>query len=141
MSARFWKLVGRALRLRCTLCGVGRLFAGWLKMHKNCPHCGVSLEREPGFFLGSIYINYGLTVLIIATAYPVLLFQYEVPEAYLLAGSLAFAVLFPLLLFPWARSLWLGFDQWHDPRPGELDAHGQPVPEKAVRLVTRDKGY
>jgi hypothetical protein len=108
-------------------------------MHKNCPHCGVSFEREPGFFLGSIYINYGLTVLIISIAYPVMLFQYQVPERYLLTGALAFAVLFPLLLFPWARSLWLGFDQWHDPQPGELDVHGQPVPEKVVRLVTRDQ--
>jgi hypothetical protein len=36
-----------------------------------------------------------------------------------LIGALVFVVLFPLLLFPWARSLWLGFDQWHDPRDGE----------------------
>ena len=43
-------------------------------MHERCPHCGVKFEREPGFFLGSIYINYGLTALIVAVAYPFFLF-------------------------------------------------------------------
>jgi len=117
---RFLILVGRALRLRCPLCGHGKLFHTWLRMHPECPHCGVRFEREPGFFLGSIYINYGLTVLIVAVVYPALLFNQIVPETPLLCAALAFTVVFPLLLFPWARSLWLGFDQWRDPREGEV---------------------
>jgi uncharacterized protein (DUF983 family) len=115
---RFFTLLGRALRLKCPLCGRGNLFRGWLAMHRECPSCGVKFEREPGFFLGSIYINYGLTALIVAIAYPVLLFGGYVAETPLLIAALAFVVLFPILLFPWARSLWLGFDQWHDPRDG-----------------------
>lgn len=118
--SRFWMLLGRSLRLRCPLCGQGKLFRWWLAMNANCPHCGVKFEREPGFFLGSIYINYGLTTLIVAIAYPVLLFGYGLPETPLLAGSLAFVILFPILIFPWARSLWLGFDQWRDPQEGEI---------------------
>ena len=89
-------------------------------MYPRCEHCGATFEREPGFFLGSIYINYGLTALIVSVTYPVLLFNKVVPETPLLAGSLAFTLLFPLLIFPWARSLWLGFDQWRDPREGEV---------------------
>jgi uncharacterized protein (DUF983 family) len=119
MVMRFFVLLGRALRLRCPLCGQGKLFRGWLAMNENCPHCGVKFEREPGFFLGSIYINYGLTALIVAIAYPLLLFGGIVRETPLLIAAVAFTVLFPLLLFPWARSLWLGFDQWHDARDGE----------------------
>src|SRR6187549_2188658 len=88
-------------------------------MNERCPNCGVKFEREPGFFLGSIYINYGLTSLIVAIAYPVLLFNGFVAETPLLIGSLVFVVVFSLLIFPWARSLWLGFDQWRDPREGE----------------------
>lgn len=116
---RFFTLLNRALRLRCPLCGQGKLFRGWLTMHPECPNCRVKFEREPGFFLGSIYINYGLTALIVAIGYPVLLFGGYVAETPLLIASLVFVVLFPILLFPWARSLWLGFDQWHDPREGE----------------------
>jgi uncharacterized protein (DUF983 family) len=107
------------MRLRCPLCGQGKLFRTWLLMHERCPQCGVKFEREPGFFLGSIYINYGLTVLVVAIIYPALLFNQVVPEQPLLWSALAFTILFPLLLFPWARSLWLGFDQWRDPREGE----------------------
>lgn len=85
-------------------------------MHKQCSHCGATFEREPGFFLGSIYVNYGLTALIVTIAYPLLLFRYGVNEQRLLIGAVIFTVVFPLLLFPWARSIWLGFDQWNDPR-------------------------
>jgi uncharacterized protein (DUF983 family) len=118
---RFFILLGRALRLRCSLCGRGKLFRAWLLMNRQCPHCGVTFEREPGFFLGSIYINYGLTALVVAIAYPLLLFNGIVKETPLLIGAVAFTVLFPIFVFPWARSIWLGFDQWHDPREGEKD--------------------
>lgn len=115
---RYFTLVGRALRLRCPLCGVGKLFRGLFRMNAYCPHCGISLQREPGFFLGSIYFNYGLTALITAIAYPVLMFN-GVPDKYLVPATLSFALLFPLWFFRYARSLWLGFDQYMDPRPGE----------------------
>ena len=126
---RFRVLFTRAIRLRCPVCGQGQLFRGWFAMHKQCSHCGAKFEREPGFFLGSIYINYGLTALIVAIAYPVLLFRGIVPKGQLLAGSLAFTAIFPVFLFPWARSLWLGFDQWYDPRPGEVGTGRSKVQE------------
>jgi uncharacterized protein (DUF983 family) len=125
VSGRFWLLFRRALQLRCPLCGQGQLFRKWLLMYPACASCGVKFEREPGFFLGSIYINYGLTALISAIVYPVLLFNKIVPETPLLVATLAFTVLFPILLFPWARSLWLGFDQWRDPREGEIQSPDQ----------------
>lgn len=115
---RYFTLVWRAVRLRCPFCGQGRLFRGWFSMHNACSHCGASLEREPGFFLGSIYFNYGLTALVTAIAYPLLMFQ-GVPDKYLMPATLAWALLFPLWFFRYARSLWLGFDQYVDPRRGE----------------------
>jgi hypothetical protein len=85
-------------------------------MHDRCPNCGLKYEREPGFFLGSIYFNYGLTALVVAVVYPILLFQRALPESRLLLASFAFVVIFPMLFFRHARALWLGFDQWYDPR-------------------------
>jgi hypothetical protein len=41
-------------------------------MHDACPHCGFSYEREPGFYLGSIYLNYGATVILTGALYAVL---------------------------------------------------------------------
>ena len=122
---RYFTLVWRALRLRCPFCGRGKLFRGWFSMHKQCESCGVSLEREPGFFLGSIYFNYGLTALVTAIAYPVLMFR-GVPDKYLMPVTLAWAILFPIWFFRYARSLWLGFDQFVDPRKGEQGTRSSP---------------
>lgn len=112
----FQTLVWRSLRLRCPVCGVGKLFAGPFKMHADCSACGTKFEREAGFFLGSIYFNYGLTALVVAIAYPVLLFSKTASEKTLLLSALAFTLLFPTWFHRYARALWLGFDQFMDPR-------------------------
>jgi hypothetical protein len=88
-------------------------------MHPTCSHCGATFEREAGFFLGSIYFNYGLTALIVAILYPLALFNGWLSNEMLLGASLLFCLLFPMWFFRYARSLWLGFDQFVDPRPGE----------------------
>lgn len=95
------------------------MFRGHWKSNKECSVCGAVFEREPGFFLGSIYFNYGLTAIIVAIVYPILLFTEAVPETQLLLGCLAFVVLFPTWFFRYARALWAGFDQFWDPREGE----------------------
>jgi len=86
-------------------------------MQDECPHCGEKFEREPGFFLGSIYFNYGLTALIVSVFYPVCMFTGWLSEPWLTISTLSFAVLFPIWFFRYARSLWLGFDHYCDPRP------------------------
>jgi uncharacterized protein (DUF983 family) len=119
----------RGLRLRCPLCGRGKLFRGLFRMHETCSNCGIKYEREAGFFLGSIYINYGLTALVVAVAYPILLFNKVVAERALLLSALAFVLVFPLVFFRFARSLWLAFDQYWDPRPVRLsdnNLHSDP---------------
>jgi len=117
--SRFFKLVGRALRLVCTVCGRGPLFKGLFRMHENCSHCGLKFEREPGFFLGSIYINYGVTAVATLVTYFVLFFTATFSETQTIGVLVAIVIGLPILLHRYARSLWLGFDQWQDPRPGE----------------------
>ena len=85
-------------------------------MHEVCPACGVAFEREAGFHLGSIYVNYGLTVLVAAIGYPLLLFNQVVEEQPLLIMAMAFTILFPIWFFRYARALWMGFDEWCDRR-------------------------
>ena len=116
MAARFWKLLGRALRLRCPLCGKGKLYRGYMRMNETCSHCGTRFAREGGFFLGAIYFNYGVTAILVSIAYTVLLFGYGYPAKWLNPISMAFVIIFPMLFHPLARSLWAGFDQFIDPR-------------------------
>ncbi len=112
----FWQILSRALRLRCPRCGQGRLFRGWFRMEPQCPNCVLKYEREPGFFLGSVYFNYGLTALLTTIAYFALYFADVLEPNTLLAVMLVFCVAFPLWFFRYARSLWLGFDQYWDPQ-------------------------
>lgn len=35
-------------------------------MNHTCPHCGVLLEPEPGFYQGAMYVGYAFTVITIA---------------------------------------------------------------------------
>lgn len=84
-------------------------------MQAACPACGASFKRPDGFFLGSIYVNYGVTGLIVAIGYPVALFVAHVNEQTLLFVALAFVLLFPLWFFRHARSLWMAIDRFFDP--------------------------
>ena len=112
---RFWKILLRSARLKCPRCGRGNLFRSWFAMHPRCPHCDLKYQQEDGYFLGSIYVNYGVTALILVIGYPLLAFVVGLPSNYLLVGGLAFCLLFPLWFFRYARSIWLGFDLLFDP--------------------------
>ena len=97
------------------MCGRGRLFRGWLRMPASCNVCGYRFERGPGYWLGSIYINYGLTALLVTIAYFVLFFTDALPQVAVLWLLAAFCFLFPLWFFRYARSLWMAFDLYFDP--------------------------
>ena len=96
-----------AFRLRCPHCHEGKLFVGLIKMNTHCPQCGLKLEPEPGFYLGSIYANYGLTVLITTVSFMLLVFGAGFNKDQAIWGCLAFSMLFPLWFFRYARSIWL----------------------------------
>jgi uncharacterized protein (DUF983 family) len=119
----FWRTVARSCRLRCPRCGGARLFRGWFAMRPKCSECGLPFEREPGFYLGSIYFNHGLTALVVTVAYFVLYFAADVSQTTAMVSLTAFCVLFPLWFFRYARSLWLGMDQYLDPA---ADGHDEP---------------
>jgi uncharacterized protein (DUF983 family) len=34
-------------------------------MNERCPNCGLKFEREEGYFLGAMYISYGLALITI----------------------------------------------------------------------------
>ena len=84
-------------------------------MHESCASCQLKYEREPGFFLGTIYFNYGLTSLVASLSYPIAIFGFQLNRGQVIVAIVAFVVLFPMWFFRYARSLWLGFDQFVDP--------------------------
>lgn len=112
-------LLWRGLRLRCPACGQARLFRGWFSMHDRCLGCGRKLNRAPGYFLGSIFFNYGVTAVLVVIAYFSLYFSDTLSGKPLLAALTAFICVFPLWFFRYSRSLWLAVDEALDPWPNE----------------------
>ncbi len=84
-------------------------------MHPQCPDCQLKFEREHGFFVGAMYINYGATVVIAIPGYFVLDYFTEITLAQQLILWISFATLFPLFFFRYSRSLWLGLDYLFNP--------------------------
>ncbi|MFV8341683.1 DUF983 domain-containing protein [Flavobacterium sp. XS2P39] len=54
----------------CPHCLKGKVFKekniflniGFPKMYEYCSNCQFKFEKEPGYFFGAMYVNYGLTV-------------------------------------------------------------------------------
>ncbi|HEX3997065.1 MAG TPA: DUF983 domain-containing protein [Pirellulales bacterium] len=109
-------ILWRSWRLRCPACGEEKLFRDWLRLRPACEQCGLSFDREPGFYLGSIYVNYGLTAILVTIGYFSLYFTEAVSPDEALWICLAFCLVFPLCFFRYARSLWLGLDYYFDPK-------------------------
>lgn len=112
----------RGLRLRCPRCGVGEIFRGWFSMNARCPDCGRLFDRAPGYLLGSIYFNYGVTAVLVVIAYFSLYFTDTLSGKQLLVLLTAFSLVFPLWFFRYARGLWIAFDERWDPWPNEEEA-------------------
>jgi uncharacterized protein (DUF983 family) len=79
-------------------------------MSPRCTVCGLRYEREQGYFVGSIYVNYALTVGVAAGAIVALDWTIGLTLAEQLALGITLAVLAPLAFFRHSRSLWLSLN-------------------------------
>jgi uncharacterized protein (DUF983 family) len=102
--------LSRALRLRCPRCGETPLFRGWFTMAESCVLCGLRFERAQGYFVGAIYVNYAVTVLVAAGTVLVLDWTLGLTLTAQLAIGIALGALVPVVFFRYARSLWLSLD-------------------------------
>jgi len=115
VTGRILSMLRSGLRLRCPRCGVGPLYAKPFRMHSNCRQCGLQFEREQGYFVGAIYINYAATVAIAVPGFFLLDAFTAMTINQQLALWVPFAVIFPLLFFHHSRSLWLALDHLFNP--------------------------
>jgi uncharacterized protein (DUF983 family) len=110
------------LRQLCPRCRDGHIFrssifTGFPRMHENCPTCGLKFEREQGYFLGAMYISYGLALVVILLLAVALWATLRLP----LQKTAIWAVVLFLPLAPCltllARVLWIYLDRAVDPEP------------------------
>ncbi len=127
------------LKCKCPRCRLGDMFAtkksytkGFMKMNDTCPVCGQHFELEVGFYYGSGYVSYGITVAIsIATFIAWWLFigiSYDDNRViyWLILNALLILALQPPLM-RLSRAIWLSFFVKYDPN---WRTHPAEVPER-----------
>lgn len=102
------------LRNECPNCHKGKVFNqslfafGFPKMNKECSHCHTSFNKEPGYFFGAMYVNYGLNVAqAIATYFiirPFFAETFDLRMFPVIAGVLVLLTFFNIRL---SRLLWI----------------------------------
>jgi uncharacterized protein (DUF983 family) len=108
------------VRQLCPRCRAARIFrtsifSGFPRMHETCPNCGLKFEREQGYFLGAMYISYGLALMTIVALCLILwaLTSWSLQKI-AVWGILLFLPLAPSLAL-FSRVLWIYLDRAIDP--------------------------
>lgn len=111
----------RLLQCKCPRCRKGNMFQDsnpWhlkntMKMNKECPVCKQPLDIEVGFYFGSSYVSYALSVALSAASFMVWYFAVDKFTERTLVGWLVFNALFLVILQPYlmrvSRTGWLAF--------------------------------
>lgn len=112
-------LLGGIVRQLCPRCRKGKIFqhsilSGFPKMDACCKVCGLKFEREEGYFLGAMYISYGLALVTIALLTTILWSWNGHLFRDIVWAVILFLPLAPVLTLL-ARVLWIYLDQAIDP--------------------------
>ncbi len=127
------------LKNKCTRCRKGNIFRysnaydlkNMMKMYDNCTECGQPLEPEVGFYYGTGFISYGLSVMICVVSFIIWIITIGISlnDSRLIwwmgANAILLLGLQPLLM-RLSRTIWLAIfihydHQWysHPPAPVE----------------------
>ncbi len=85
-------------------------------MNESCAVCGLVYLREAGYFLGAMYVSYGLGVLTVLPVAMALVVLLDMPLAVVLTIATVQTLVSVPLLVRYSRAIWLHFDQVIDPR-------------------------
>jgi len=124
---------------KCPRCRQGDIFCtksaykkGFMKMPQECAECGQPMELELGFYYGSAYVSYSLTVAISVATFIAwwVLIGLSVDDNRVFEW-LGFNALFLIILQPWlmrlSRAIWLSFfvkynPNWKTEKPVETES-------------------
>jgi uncharacterized protein (DUF983 family) len=135
-------LLKSVLRNKCPRCREGALFTSKnpyqlrkiTDMPEHCPVCGQSFEPEIGFYYGTGYVSYGLSVA--ATVASLLIWiatigisLYDNRIFWWLGIHIALMILIQPVLMRWSRSIWIAFfvryDNSRTEKAGEMKMAGK----------------
>lgn len=121
-------LAGSVLTNRCPRCREGRLFTdpnpyhlrSTMRMPEHCPVCGQVFELQTGFYFGTGYVSYALSVLLVMVSfvlwYFTIGFSLDDNRLFWWLGSISALLIFlQPVLQRLCRSIWIAFFVRYDP--------------------------
>lgn len=100
------------IQQRCPRCRTGKMFRGPVAMNDPCPNCGLVFQREEGYFLGAMYVSYGLSVILIGAAYFAITSIWPTLTAIpVLIIITALYAPFVTVVFRYSRVIWIYFER------------------------------
>jgi hypothetical protein len=104
---------------KCPKCGKGHVFEKkkhvfqFPVMKKNCEVCDYLFDREPGYFLGAMYLSYALAVLQGIITFLVFYFFFpSVPVLYVAFSIVGVIFLFSMKNFKLSRVMYIHIFPW-----------------------------
>lgn len=106
MAVTQQQVIQRGLTNCCPNCGGKTLFRPEhpLTLQRSCQSCGLKFEREDGFFLGAMALNYGVTCCVFLAPVALLWYAGVLSDTVAIVLALAGSFLVPLALYRSSRS-------------------------------------
>lgn len=111
----------------CPKCGEGNFFTtknpydlrNFDKINPKCSYCEESFLREPGFYVGAMYISYALSVALTVSFFVVFVLFLNIDINYVLGALIPTIVFLLPVLFRTARIIWINIFVKYDDKKGE----------------------
>lgn len=106
MTVTKGQILARGFNNCCPNCGNKTLFREdkFFELNKSCPSCGLKLEKDEGFFLGAMSINYGFTCVCFLAPIAILWYKGILSDTWATILGIAAAVIVPVALYRSSRS-------------------------------------
>jgi uncharacterized protein (DUF983 family) len=130
---------------KCPRCREGELFEShnpyalkhhrFMKMHEKCPVCGQPTDLEVGFYYGTSYVSYALTVAFSIVSFLLwwVLIGFSLDDDRIfwwLGVNAGLLIILQPLFMRWSRTLWLSWFVKYDP---DWHEHHVQLPERIVK--------
>jgi uncharacterized protein (DUF983 family) len=118
-------MVWRGVTRRCPQCGQGHIFRNWFTLLDECPRCGLRFDRnEEGYWSGAMAVNIVVTAGLFFAVFALVLVATwpDVRWGWLLGAVIALNVVFPIVFYPFSKTIWMALSMWWGPlEPAELE--------------------
>ena len=79
-----------------------------MRTYEHCPHCQLAYEREPGFFIGAMYVSYAFVVGVMLVSAFILYYFFDDPATWVYITTVPILVLSLLpIIFRCSRTVYL----------------------------------